>query len=113
MLWINVSLHFLACVLIYKRIRSMHSNLISHAKKRMSSWFKSLCPYGKTIRTYVKSHKENIVRRNRKGCIVYPYAKMLGQVTSLKHMSLCIVSLLMVEAYVLMVFLHREATSPL
>ena len=113
MLWINVSLHFLACVLIYKRIRSMHSNLISHAKKRMSLFVISLCPYGKTIRTYVKMHKEHIVRRKCKGCIVYPYAKMLGQVTSLKHMSLCIVSLLMVEAYVPMVFLHREATSPL
>ena len=45
--------------------------------------------------------------------IVYTYGKTIGQATMLKHMSLCIVSLLMVAAYVLMVFLHKEGASPL
>ena len=59
------------------------------------------------------NHKEKSIRRNHKGCIVYTYAKTLGQITSLKYMSLCIVSLLMVEVYVLMLFLHEEGASPL
>ena len=136
MLVINASLWFFTCVLMLQSLRRMHSNLVSNAKNHMSSWFWMLCPYAcnhkdirkwtiyphgfevhvlthATIRTYAKNHKEKSIRRNHKECIVYQTSKTIGQVTSLKHMSLCIVSLLMVEVYVLMVFLHKDGASPL
>ena len=96
-----------------KSLRRINSNLVSDAKNHMSSWFVSLCPYDKNHKDIRSNHKEKSIRRNHKGCIVYQDAKTIGKVTSLKHMSLCIVSLLMVEVYVLMVFLHKEGASPL
>ena len=113
MLVIDVSLCFSTCVLMLQSLRRMHSNLVSDAKNHMSSWFRRLCPYAKNHKDIRFNHKEKSIRRNHKECIVYTYAKTIGQVTSLKHMSLCIVSLLMVEVYVLMVFLHKEGASPL
>ena len=79
----------------------------------MSLWFTTVCPYAENHKDIHFYHKEESIRRNFKDGIVYTYGKTIGQVTILKHMSLCIVSLLMVEAYVLMVFLHKEGASPL
>ena len=107
------SLQFLTHVLRVFNIRRMHLNLLSAAINHMSLCFICIYPHAKKRKDSCTNHEEKSIRRNLEEGIVYIYAKTIWQATYVNYMVLMLCSLLMVYAYLLTLFLHKDGASPL